>query len=102
MIYCIDIDGTICSQTTNQEYHKAIPFKEMIKKINRLYDEGHVIKMFTARGMASKKDFKELTRKQLIEWGVNFHMLIMGKPSADLYIDDKSMSPEEFIYTVGD
>jgi len=102
MIYCIDIDGTICSKTTNQEYHKAKPFKEMIKKINKLYNEGNIIKMFTARGMASGKDFKELTHKQLIDWGVNFNILIMGKPSADLYIDDKSMTPEEFMYIVGD
>ena len=97
MIYCIDIDGTICNKITNQEYHKAKPFKEMIKKINKLYDEGNIIKMFTARGMGSGKDFQELTYKQLVDWGVRFHILIMGKPNADLYIDDKSMLPEEFI-----
>ena len=97
MIYCIDIDGTICNTTTNQEYHKAKPYKEIIKKINKLFDEGHTIKMFTARGMASNKDFQEITYKQLIEWGVSFHMLIMGKPSADFYIDDKGYTPEQFM-----
>ncbi len=97
MIYCIDIDGTICSKTTNQEYYKAKPYKEIIKKINKLYGEGHTIKIFTARGMESKKDFQEITYKQLIKWGVNFHMLIMGKPNANFYIDDKGYTPEQFM-----
>ena len=26
-----------------------------------------------------------------MNWGVNFHKLIFGKPSYDLYVDDKSI-----------
>ena len=32
MIYCFDIDGTIC--TTNCQYEDAQPFTEVIEKIN--------------------------------------------------------------------
>jgi hypothetical protein len=96
MIYCIDIDGTICSQTQNQQYEKAVPFKTIIKQINNLYECGHVIKFYTARGQSSGKSFEELTLKQLKDWGVKYHSVIFGKPNADVYIDDKSLHPEDF------
>ena len=31
----------------------------------------------------------EFTKKQMTDWGVKFHKLIMGKPSYDIVIDDK-------------
>lgn len=101
MIYCIDVDGTICSITENQQYHKAEPNPEMIKKINKLYDEGHVIKIATARGQASGLTFEDLTKKQLKYWGVKYHEF-HTKPSADFYIDDKAMKPYEFILGLDD
>ena len=96
MIYCIDVDGTICTTTENQEYYKAKPVPEMVKKINELFFEGHTIKIFTARGQSSGKDFTDLTKKQLKEWGVLYHEYHI-KPAADFYIDDKAMNPGEFI-----
>lgn len=96
MIYCFDVDGTICTITENHEYHKAIPVPEMVNKINELYDEGHTIKIATARGQTSGKKYHDLTSKQLEEWGVKYHELY-DKPSADFYIDDKGMTPGEFL-----
>ena len=40
--------------------------------------------------------FYELTRTQLIEWGVKFHDLFLGKPAGDIYIDDKGIKDEDF------
>jgi len=97
MIYCFDVDGTICTKTEDSSYEFAQPYPSMIEKINKLFDEGHVIKIHTARGGASGVDYTKLTIKQLKEWGVKFNMLIMGKPSADFYIDDKGMNPNEFL-----
>ena len=34
----------------------------------------------------------ESTHKQLRNWGVKFHELIMGKPSFDILIDDKAIN----------
>ena len=65
MIYCIDVDGTICTLTENHEYYKAKPIPEMVEKINKLYDEGHTIKIATARGQVSGFEFHELTKSQL-------------------------------------
>ena len=94
-IYVIDLDGTIATQ--EKDYSKAKPFKDIIEKINKLYEEGHTIIIFTARGTKIKIDYSILTKKQLKLWGVKYHELIMGKPAGDYYIDDKNLSIKEFI-----
>lgn len=106
MTYVFDIDGTICS-LTNGNYGFAIPYMKRIKKINQLYDEGHTIIFQTARGMGrsnnnsefANKEFYEMTRSQLTGWGVKFHDLFLGKPSGDIYIDDKGTKDEDFFNT---
>jgi mannose-6-phosphate isomerase-like protein (cupin superfamily) len=97
MKYYIDIDDTICrpymnASNTQEKYEKATPIVERIEKVNRLYDDGHTVTYWTARGGDSGLDFEVLTRKQLLEWGCKFHALVMGKPSYDVYIDDKSFN----------
>ena len=96
MIYCFDVDGTICSLTENHEYYKAKPITEMINKINKLYDEGHTIKIATARGQVSGMAFRKLTKEQLKKWGVKYHSFHV-KPAAHFYIDDRALRPDEFI-----
>ena len=51
MRYCFDIDGTIC--TTDCEYKDAEPYTEVIEWINKKYDEGHHIQLYTSRGTSS-------------------------------------------------
>ena len=107
--YCIDIDGTICTPTVGRDYHKAEPWQDRIKVLNKLYDEGHYIIYFTARAMGrfanlphsvasvkAKEVLYDLTKQQLEEWGVKYHELIMGKPHADYFIDDKGVNSDEF------
>lgn len=95
MIYCFDLDGTLCSLTDGQ-YEVAEPFVDRIRHVNKLFDEGHTIKIFTARGATSKVPRQSLTERQLEEWGVRHHELIMGKPDADLFIDDKAVHSDSF------
>ena len=40
--------------------------------------------------------FYDLTVEQLNKWGVKYHDLFLGKPSGDLYIDDKGVKDVEF------
>jgi len=91
-IYCIDIDGTICSVVVT-DYSKAKPYKDRINQINELYDSGNRIVYFTARGYVTGKNWKEVTLRQFEDWGVKFHELKFGKPNADIYIDDKLKDP---------
>lgn len=92
LTYCFDLDGTLCSQETN--YNQAKPYPRIIQKVNSLYNEGNTIKIFTARGSTTGIDWRTLTENQLKEWGVKYHKLIMGKPEADIFIDDKGVNIE--------
>ena len=76
MIYCFDIDGTICTNTFG-EYEKAKPYEERIRLINKLYEEGNIIKLFTARGSTTKINWRSFTETQLEDWGVSLLEMIM-------------------------
>ena len=91
MTIIIDIDETIC-HSPNKDYENAIPIRENIDKANKLYDQGHTIIYWTARGSGSGLDWTELTRRQIKEWGAKCHEVKLGKPSYDLFIDDKALN----------
>ena len=96
MIIYIDIDETIC-HSPNKDYEKATPIQENIDKGNKLYDEGHHIVYWTARGRSSGLDWHNLTERQLKEWGVKYHVLdTKTKPSYDLLICDKVMNTKDW------
>lgn len=95
-VYCIDIDGTICTNTDG-EYETAHPYFDAIKKVNQLYDDGHKIVLFTARGTTTRIDWTELTKTQLTDWKVKYHELLFGKPYADYYIDDKAINVKDWL-----
>ena len=92
MTYFIDIDNTICTQEKN--YADAKPMPDRIEKFNRLYDNHKVI-YWTSRGSTTGIDWGEVTRNQLTQWGVKYHEVRFGKPQYDVWIDDKSLKPEE-------
>lgn len=95
MKYVIDIDGTICS-ITNGAYAEAVPFMDRIARINELFDVGHEILYWTARGGTTGIDWTELTKKQLSDWGVKYTKLKMFKPRYDVWVDDKAFNSEDF------
>ena len=103
MIYVFDIDGTICTNT-NGNYNNAEPFRDRIEKNNKLYNEGHTVIYHTARGMGRNfnipqvaiEQFQEFTEEQLKSWGVKYHELFLGKPSGDIYVDDKGLEDKRF------
>lgn len=95
MKYIIDIDGTICGNTYG-DYHNATPFTDRIDKINKLFDDGHHITYWTARGGNSGLDWSELTEAQLKEWGCKYHELRMRKPAYDIWVDDKAFNSEDW------
>ena len=94
--YCFDIDGTLCTNT-NGDYEKAEPNLQAIERLNALYDAGHRVILYTARGSTTGIDWREVTESQLIGWGVRFDQLFLGKPEADVYVDDKGISATEWL-----
>lgn len=96
-IFIFDLDNTIC-KTKKNFYSNSKPKKNIIKKINQIKKNGHTVKIFTSRYMGRNnensinvtKKFYGKTLKQLKSWGLQFDELLMGKPSYDYFIDDKS------------
>lgn len=86
---CCDIDGVIATKTLNNNYHEALPISWNIDILNRLYEKGHRIILFTARGYITGIDWEETTQMQLKRWGIKYTELKFGKPAADVYIDDR-------------
>lgn len=95
MKYIFDLDGTLC--TKEKDHKKSKPFEERINYVNQLYAEGNDIMIDTARGSETGINWKELTKKQLKEWGVKYHRLRVGeKLHADCYVDDKAQNSNQF------
>jgi len=99
MIYIVDIDGTIC-KTPNVDgktrYDLSTPIVERIAKINELFREGHTIIYWTARGSGSGINQYQITRQSLEDWGALYTELRLGKPTYDIWIDDKAINDNSF------
>ena len=104
-IICFDIDNVICVNSKYKKknlinYNKSKPIKKSVKIINKLYNLGYTVNIFTSRGMTRyngdlriiNKKLKKLTISQLNKWNVKYHNLYFGKPYYDLFVDDKSLN----------
>ena len=104
MRYCFDIDGVIAI-TRGTDYRASEPNRETIERINALYDAGHTIVLHTARGMGTLEGdlsrvhqvWFDFTFQQMRTWGLRFHELFLGKPWADVYVDDKGVRFDDWI-----
>ncbi len=91
-IFIVDIDETICKTPDSRDYNESEPIEHRIKMINTLWEQGHYIKYWTARGTLTGIDWYDITYNQLMEWGCKFHDLEVKKPYYDYWIDDKAIN----------
>ena len=96
MIIYVDIDETICKTNKDRIYSKSKPFYDRIEIINKLYDEGHEIVYWTARGTGTGIDWRQVTEQQFKEWNVKYNRLEFRKPIYDVFICDKAVNSESF------
>lgn len=89
--FVFDIDGVIAQFNESLDYAASVSNEAMIRIVNKLYDMGNYIVLFTARGSKTGIDWTDTTKKQLEQWGVKYHELKFGKPDATFYIDDKML-----------
>lgn len=82
----IDIDGTICTEEKTFERPLAKPLPGAKKAVNALYAAGHTVVFWTARGWEQHR----MTAAWLKHNGFKYHQLHMGKPIADVFIDDRA------------
>ena len=93
-ILCFDIDGTLIYDL----YNNPVSIQKNVKFCNEAYNQGYKIILHSARGMLSKngnpieiEKQRPYIEKVLKENLVSYHELILMKPYADVYIDDKSI-----------
>jgi uncharacterized HAD superfamily protein len=82
--YLIDIDGTICEDVPNEEPERmatCAPFPDALEILNKWYDEGHIITMFTSR----TEEHRAVTEQWLDKHGFKYHGVLMGKPRGGNY-----------------
>ena len=97
-----DVDDTVMFQDKPSDYQICKPIVGMKNYVNAMFDDGHEIYFYTARGMGRYNNdadlaighFYDLTWKQLTEFGFKFHGLILGKPNYDVLVDDKAYNPD--------
>jgi len=82
--YLIDIDGTICDDVPNEEPERmglVEPYPDALEKLNRWYEEGHIIYFFTSRTEAHRA----VTEEWLNRHGFKYHGILFGKPRGGNY-----------------
>ncbi len=91
--YCFDIDGVLTIETEGHDYPNRTPNREMIKQVNGLHSAGHKIILNTARWGTDWT----VTKTWLHKYNVQYDQLLLGKPKADFYIDDKMLDIKELL-----
>jgi hypothetical protein len=93
-VICFDLDNTLC-KTIGTDYKNSTPIQYRINRVNELYKKNTII-IFTGRGSVSGINWRALTKRQLKQWGIKCHKLILGKPAYDFFIDDKALNVESW------
>ena len=105
-VIVVDFDDTLCIHQTveKSDIMQGMPNMKLINKLNKLYSDGYKILIYTARGHISCKNraeadnkYRPIIKTWLRRYDVKFTTLSFDKPMAYLYIDDKAITPEEFI-----
>ena len=99
----VDCDGVIADKKYGGEYAKAGPLQFGIDQVNKLYDMGFIITLYTARyGDRCNGNIHQQYETGYKEWtdwlekhGVKYHHAFMGKPAGAIYIDDKAARVED-------
>jgi uncharacterized HAD superfamily protein len=83
----IDLDGVICTEERTFERPLAQPLPGAREALQRLRAAGHTIVIYTARNWPEYR----VTKQWLDEHGFEYDGLQMGKPAADVWIDDRAI-----------
>ena len=99
-----DVDDTILF-TENRDYDNSLPNVPVVEGLRKLKDKGWKVILMSARGMGrSNGDIASVSEEVIAEiekfvekYNVPCDDIILGKPWASYYIDDKAIRPDEFV-----
>jgi hypothetical protein len=83
----VDLDGVICTEERTFDRPLAKPMPGAREALQRLRDAGHTIIIYTGRGWP---EFR-VAKQWLEDHGMVHDGLHMGKPIADIWIDDRAI-----------
>ncbi len=83
----VDLDGVLCTEEVFLERPLAQPIDGARAALKKLRAAGHVVVIYTARGWGEKR----VTERWLADHGFEYDGLHMGKPIADVWIDDRAI-----------
>ncbi len=83
----IDLDGVISTEERTFERALAKPLPGAREALQRLRAAGHTIIIYTGRGWPEYR----MTRQWLDDHGMVYDAIHMGKPIADVWIDDRAL-----------
>lgn len=83
----VDIDGVLAEDSQgHHDYDTRRALSRGLELVRQLKAEGHTVILHTARW----KEDEPTTRRWLARYEVDYDELVMGKPRADVYIDDRA------------
>lgn len=95
--YAIDLDGTLAmTSPPDYELRDAIPNRDMIEACEQVVKNGYKIVVHTSRHW---QDYAEI-EAWLNKWKIAYKHIICGKPLVKMIVDDKAISPREFIKSI--
>lgn len=103
-VLCVDVDDTICF-TQNRDYERSVPNQIVINKLREARAKGWTIILHTARGQGRSNNRIALVADEVMDeiesfcerFDVPYDSIVLDKPLAIAYIDDKAMRPDEFL-----
>lgn len=101
---CVDVDDTICF-TENFDYTASTPNEPVVAKLREAHARGWRIVLHTARGQGRSGGRIETIADEIhaeiadfcTRFDVPFDEIVVGKPLARWYVDDKALRPAEFV-----
>jgi capsule biosynthesis phosphatase len=103
-VICFDVDDTLCV-TKNRDYANSEPIEPMVARLREAKANGWRVVLYTARGQGrSNGQWETVAEEVKLEiaafcqrHNVPYDEIIVGKPWAKWYVDDKALRPDEFL-----
>jgi ribonucleotide monophosphatase NagD (HAD superfamily) len=83
----VDLDGVLCTEEVFLERPLAQPIAGAREALAKLRAAGYIVVIYTARGWGEYR----VAKKWLEDHGFEYDGLHMGKPVADVWIDDRAV-----------
>ena len=88
MIILVDMDGVICTEEKTFERALALPIPGAREALEQFLRDGHEVIIYSARSWAELK----MTQQWLTDHQIPYSGIHLGKPIADVIIDDRAVA----------